>query len=311
MFKKVISYTMIIIITLSLIGCSGKKEEIETQNGKLNVVVSFYAMEEFVKEIGKDKVNVYTIIPEGVEPHDFEPKAKDLRKLENADMLVLNGAGMEHWSKDVIKAVKNEKLKVIDTSQGVNLINISEENGDSSHIGSENTHEILGVNPHLWLGLTTAKIQSENIKNALVELDNANSKYYEENYVAFANELDSLYKDYKVKFDSIANKNFVTGHATFAYLCRDFNLNQISIEGVFAEGEPSPKKMKELTDLCKEKNIKTIFMESLVSPQVSETLAKEVDGKTATIYTLHSKEDNLSYLESMKSNLDIIYNSLK
>lgn len=310
MLKKIITCALAGIMTLSLVGCSKGNEKVLEDNGKVNVVASFYAMEEFAKEIGKDKVNVYTVIPDGVEPHDFEPKAKDLAKIEEADVLVLNGAGMEHWSEDVVKAVNNKKLEIVDTSKDCDLIKIDDKDNEEDH-DHDHDHEHLDVDPHLWLGLDAAQKQCENIKDALVKVDSENAKYYEENYKRFSTELKNMYDEYKVKFSDVKNKDFVTGHATFAYLCKDFGLNQISIEGVFAEGEPSPQKLKKLTDLCKEKNIKTVFVESLVSPQVSETLAKEIDGKTETIYTLHSKEDDLSYMEAMKLNLETIYTSLK
>ena len=97
-------------------------------------------------------------------------------------------------------------------------------------------------------------------------------------------------------------------HAAFAYLCRDFNLTQNSVEDVFASGEPSAKKLADLTDYCKNNNIKTIFVEDLVSPKVSETLAKEVGAKTVKINTFLEGDD---YLGTQKDNLEKIYGSLK
>ncbi|GAA0123053.1 metal ABC transporter substrate-binding protein [Clostridium faecium] len=304
--KKIINYMLILMFSIALIGCSKQDNNIDAEkNNKIKVVASFYAMEEFAKEIGKDKIEVYTVVPDGVEPHDFEPKAKDLANLEEANLLVLNGLDMEHWKEDVLKVINNSKLKVVDTSEGGDFIKLDEEHKE------ETEKEHGAYDPHLWLGLNMAKLQADNIKKALIEIDGDNKDYYEKNYNEFAKEIDDLYNDYKGKFQQISNKNFITGHATFGYLCRDFGLNQYSIEGVFAEGEPSPKQLKELTDLCKDKNINTVFVESLVSPQISETLAREVNGKTEKIYTLHSKEDGLNYIEAMKYNLETIYNSMK
>ncbi|WP_291578925.1 metal ABC transporter substrate-binding protein [Clostridium sp. UBA6640] len=304
--KKFITYILVLMFSVSLIGCNNKDNNINAEkNDKIKVVASFYAMEEFAKEIGREKIDVYTIVPDGVEPHDFEPKAKDLESLEEADLLVLNGLDMEHWKDDVLKVIKNNKLKVVDTSKDADFIEIEERDH------KEEEHEHGAYDPHLWLSLNMAKFQANNIKNALIEVDSDNVDYYEKNYNEFAKDLENLYNDYKSKFQQISNKNFVTGHETFGYLCRDFGLNQYSIEGVFAEGEPSPKQLKELTDLCKEKNITTIFVENLVSPQISETLAREVNGKTEKIYTLHSSEDGLNYIDAMKYNLETIYSSMK
>ena len=159
--------------------------------------------------------------------------------------------------------------------------------------------------------MSGAKIEAKNIKDALVKADPSNKDYYEKNYSEFASKLDVMINDYKEKFNEAPNKNFVTGHAAFAYFCRDFNLQQNSVENVFAEGEPTPKRMQDLIDYCKQNNVKTIFMEEMASPKVSETLAKEVNAKVEKIYTGESEEDGKDYIQSMKENLDKVYESLK
>ena len=123
-------------------------------------------------------------------------------------------------------------------------------------------------------------------------------------------ELESLYNEYKEKFDNLSTKDFVTGHAAFGYLCRDFRLQQKSVENLFAEGEPTPKQLEQLVTFCKENNIKTVFSESLASPKVSETLAKEVGAEVVPILTLESNEDDKSYVEAMRYNLEEIYKCL-
>ncbi len=100
-----------------------------------------------------------------------------------------------------------------------------------------------------------------------------------------------------------APHNFVTGHAAFAYLSRDFGLEQNSVEDVFAEGEPNAAQLAKLIEYVKENNITTIFAEEMASPEVSKTLAKEVGAKVETIYTIESKEDDKTYLQRMDENL--------
>ena len=120
-----------------------------------------------------------------------------------------------------------------------------------------------------------------------------------------------MIKKYEDQFAKAPHKNFVTGHAAFAYLCRDFGLEQNSVEDVFAEGEPNAAQLAELIKYCKENNITTIFAEEMASPEVSKTLASEVGAKVETIYTIESNEDNKTYLERMYENLTKIAASLK
>ncbi|MCM8711477.1 metal ABC transporter substrate-binding protein [Clostridium sp. SYSU_GA19001] len=281
----------------------GNSNEISTtikdeNNSKVSVVVSFNPLREFVEAVGKDKISVKVMVPEGMEPHDFEPKPRDMESLSKAQVFIYNGLGMEAWAEKTLTAVDNKSLEIVNASKNAEVIKNEEvEHGE--------------YDPHIWLSLKEAKILAKNIKDALVKVDSANKAFYEENYNEFATKLDELYNEYKKKFETVSNKNFVTGHAAFAYLCRDFGLKQNSVEDVFAEGEPTPKKMKDLVDYSKNNNIKVIFMEELASPKVSETLAKEVGAKVEKIYTIESREDNKDYLESMKDNLEKIYNSLK
>jgi len=306
--KKLKVLGALTLIVVMLTACSNRESKDNVQNDDtIKVVTSFYGMKALTEEIGGDKVSIENVIPEGSEPHDFDIKAKDMKAIEEADIFIYNGAGMEEWIEDVKAAISGKDLIVVEASKGVDLINADEEAEESE--GHEG-HNHLGKDPHTWLGLNEAKIQGENVKNALVEKDARNHEYYEENFKKFNEKIDSIIEEYNPKFKELDNKNFVTGHATFGYLCRDFGLIQKSIEGIFADGEPSPKELQNLMEYCKENNIKTIFVEELISTQLSDTLAKEVGAETKQIYTLHSNEDGKSFSDVLKYNVETIYSAL-
>ena len=100
-----------------------------------------------------------------------------------------------------------------------------------------------------------AKIEVKNIKDALVKVDPTNKDYYEKNYNDYVAKLDAMIQKYEGQFAKAPHKNFVTGHAAFAYLCRDFGLEQNSVEDVFAEGEPNAAQLAKLIEYCKENKI--------------------------------------------------------
>lgn len=299
--RKAVPFLIGAAMVLTLSGCGRSAAPSSADSGRLKVSVTFNAMAEFVQAVGGDKVDIATIIPDGTEPHDFEPKAQDLTGLSTARVFVYNGFGMEAWVPDAVKAAGNKSLVVVEASKGASPIKSSSEEEAGKH-GQ--------YDPHLWISLQGAKIEVQNIEKGLVQADPANKSYYEANSKAFQNSLDQLFQEYKSKFSSSAKKDFVTGHAAFAYFCRDFGLEQNSVEDVFAEGEPSAKQLTELIDYCKKNKVTTIFAEDMASPEVSKTLADEVGAKVETIYTIESREDNLSYLERMKDNLSKIYASL-
>lgn len=303
MLRKLLIGILLVCTTLIFTSCAGNVVSTGSNpSSDIKVVVTFNAMREFAYAIGKDKINIVTIIPDGTEPHDFEPKPKDLVNLSVAKVFVYNGFGMETWVPNALKVVDNKSLIVVDASKGSEPIT----NTDSNMINDHGQYD-----PHLWLSLKGAESQAGNIKDALVKVDPSNKDFYENNYKDFSDKLNTLYNEYSKKFLAVTNKSFVTGHAAFAYLCRDFGLKQNSVEDVFADGEPSAKQLKEIIDYCKLYKIKTVFVEDMVSSKVSDTLASEVGAKVEKIHTVESKTDNKDYLQCMKENLELIYNSLK
>ncbi len=296
MKKKIISGVLASLIGITLVGCGNdtKTTAQKTEDGKLNIVVSIYPLKEFTEEIAGDKADVTCLVPDNVEPHDYEPKTKDFEELTKGKAFIYNGLGMETWADKVNETIKDKDILIVDSSEGVQA-----------------RKEDDAIDPHSWLSLKNAEIQSENIKNTLVKLDEKNKDYYEENYNKFKGELEDLYNEYQPKFDKLSKKDFITGHAAFGYLCRDFGLTQKSVENLFAEGEPTPKQLEDLVNFCRENNIKTVFSEELASPKVSETLANEVGATVVPILTLESKEDDKDYIEAMRYNLDQIYQCLE
>ena len=306
--KKICSILLSLVFLLLLSSCASGKEE--SDSGKLKVTVTFNAVKEFASAVGGEKVDIQTIIPDGIEPHDFEMKAQDLVGLGTAQVFIYNGLGMESWAEEAIEAADNKSLLVVDASEGAEVILTSEEEHHEEG-EEEHEHEHGPNDPHLWLSLKGAETEAKNIKDAFIKADPDNKAYYESNCDSFITKLNDLYTKYSEKFSALDNKFFVTGHAAFAYLCRDFGLSQNSVEDVFAEGEPSAQQLADLVKYCKENKVTTIFAEEMASPEVSEALANEVGAKVETIYTVESAEDNLSYLERMENNLSKIYESLK
>lgn len=297
MLKKAGAVLLCLAAALSLTACGGSKNKTAQADGKIAVSVSFNAMKEFTEAVGKDKVAVSTIVPDGTEPHDFEPTARDLAALSGAKVFVYNGLGMEAWAEKAAETAGGEGLVAVDASKGAEAI----AGGGSKTAQSD---------PHLWLSLRGAELETENIRDALVKADPKDRAFFDKNCAAFVAQLESLYKEYAAKFAAVKNKSIVTGHAAFAYLCRDFSLRENSVEDVFAEGEPSAQKLSSLVSYCRQNHVKTVFVESMVSPDVSRTLADEAGAKVTAIYTVESSEDGESYLSRMSKNLAEIYASL-
>ena len=151
----------------------------------------------------------------------------------------------------------------------------------------------------------------ENIKNAFVEADPANKDYYEANYEKYAAEFDALDKQFTETLSQFENRDIIVAHEAFGYLCDAYGLNQVAIEGLNSDSEPDPARMKEIVEFAKEKDIKVIFFEELVSPKVAETIAKEIGAETMVLnpiegLTEEQLEAGEDYLSVMAQNLEAL-----
>ena len=177
----------------------------------------------------------------------------------------------------------------------------------------ENGHR---TDPHTWLSIRNAIQECEAIKDAFVGLDVRNAAYYEENFEAYKKRLEALAEQYRSELTDLATDTIVVSHEAFGYLCADYGLKQEAVEGLTAESEPDSARMKEIVDFCREKNIKVIFFEELVSPKVAQTIADEVGADTAVLnpiegLTVEQESEGLDYIGLMQENLESLKKALK
>ena len=272
---------LIIIILFSIITITCNNNDNKNISDKLQIYTSVYPIYDFTKKIGGEKIAVYNMTKAGAEPHDFEITSKDMANLSKADLFIYNGGGMEHWVDSVKEALN---IKYVDSS---------------SNINNENN-----LDPHFWLSPKNAKIQMENIKNGLIEIDSDNKNYYESNYNLYANRLDELDNKIKISLSNIKNRNLVLTHPAFGHFCKEYSLNQIAI----ARDEADPKAMADIITFIKNNDIKAIFYEEFSSSKLVDSIAKETQIKILTLNPIESlSEENIEagedYFSIMEKNL--------
>ncbi len=308
--KRVLALSVLAFSVL-LSGCAGKEKAAD--DGKLNVMTSFYPVYDFTLKVGGDKVNVKDMVPAGTEPHDWEPGTRDIAALEEADVFVYSGAGMEHWTEDVIKSLNNKELIIVEASNGISL---REGHGEEEEEEGEEEHDHGEFDPHVWLDPQNAKKEMENIKDALVKADPDNKDYYESNYKTYSEKLDELDQSFKDTLAAVPNKSIVVSHEAYGYLCAAYGLTQMGIEGLAPDSEPDPARMAEVIDFVKENNVKTIFFEELASPKVAEAIAKETGAKTEVLNPIEGLSDEElkageDYISVMEKNLAALKEALE
>lgn len=312
--KRIICLLLVIPMLITM-GCSkdnNTDESTANSKDKIKIYTSIYPLYDFATKVGGDKVDVTNLVPAGTEPHDWEVSTSDIVNLEKSDMLIYNGAGIENWTDKIINTLENKDIVYVKTSEGLDIHKASEDDHDHSDDG----HNHGSYDPHTWLSIKNAKKEMENIKNALIEYDPENADYYEQNYETYAKKFDDLDKKYSDTLGPIENKTIIVAHEAFGYLCSDYDIVQEGIEGLTPDSEPDPARMSEIIKFAKENNVKTIFFEELVSPKVAETIAKEINAKTAVLNPLEGlTEEQIKsgedYFTVMEKNLEALYDSMK
>lgn len=256
----------------------------------------------FVEQIGASSVEVNTIVQEFADPHSFEPRASDMKKLENSDLFFAVGIEYEDvWLPKFSKTFPN--LKVIKT-QGKTpkydkiTHHDHHEHGDHKH--EEHEHEF---DTHIWLDPIMVKEQSKIIADALSQKYPQNSKLYSQNLAKFDQQIDKLDTYIKESLKGLENRKFMVFHPSWGYFAKRYNLTQIAIES--GGKEPKPAALVKLIKMAKSENIKVIF----ISPEFSQKSAKLIAEQTgAKLVEINHLSKN--WLENMYTIADIFKSSL-
>lgn len=306
---KSLRFSLVIIIfflSFTLLFYSCKKETDE--DGKISVVASIFPVYDFAREVGGNNARFEMLLPPGMEPHSFDPTPKDVIRIEEADIFVYNGAEMEPWVEDILKGIKNPDLVVIDSSEGVTLLEGGHHHEGEVDEGVGTRKEAL--DPHIWTDFENAKIQVDNILSAFLMKDPENAGYYEDRTKIYKWKLDTLDELYRNAFSDCPKKEIVSsGHFAFSYMAHRYGLLHYAVYGSSPDAEPSPAELIKIVELVKAKDVKYIFGEKLVNPKMAETLRGETGAEILFINPAGnlSKSDfkkGVTFIDIMNDNLN-------
>ncbi len=187
---------------------------------------------------------------------------------------------------------------------------------DIEHSHEEHEHHHGEFDPHYWLSVEEAENQAKAVYEAFVKMDKEGEAEYKANYEALLEKFHALEKDYDEALKEFEGKSILVPHKAFGYLAHEYNLEQIAIEGMLADGQPNAGKMSEIIDLAKEQGIKAVFYDAYGDAKAAEQVATEIGAKTLPIYTLESISDEdrangEDYFTLMHKNLDNLVKSFK
>jgi len=241
---------------------------------KIPVFVSILPQKYFAEKIGGELIDVSVMVEPGGNPHNYEPKPKQMAVLSKAKIYFAVGVTFEDVWLERFAGV-NKGMAIIHTEEGIEKIPMK-----AHHHEGEKKEEHGTKDPHIWLSPPLVKIQAKNIFNALVKADPEHSRDYEANYNRFITELTDLDTEIRNMLAEKGKENqFIVFHPAWGYFANTYGLEQIPVE---KEGKtPKPADLGHLIKHAKEHGIKVIFVQPQFSAKSAEVIAKEIGGKIA------------------------------
>lgn len=278
-----------LLVGLLLAGCSSAATPTS-----LEVVATVYPVHEFARWVGGDRVRFTLLVPPGVEAHSWEPSPQDLTRLSRAGLFLYNGAGLEPWISRLVDNGAAASLLRVEATRGLDLIRRNDR-----------------PDPHVWLDPVLAAQQVETIRSALAQAHPADAAIYDANARSARARLEALDRRFREGLASCQRRELVVSHDAFAYLARRYNLTLIALMGLTPDVEPTPTQLAQLVRTARRVKARTVFVESLVSPRLAETLARELGAEVRVLNPIEGLTEaeargGKDYWSLMEANLDAL-----
>ena len=269
----------------------------------IKVIATTTILGDIVKQIGKEAIELRILLPAGSDPHTFEPAPQDVIAVAEADLVIINGAGLEGFLERLLENAG--ATQVVSASDGVELLQM----GD----------DLTGAaDPHVWFNPQNVLIWTQNIERELSDLDPANAEQYAANAEAYRAELHQLdaWIEEQVTLIPPANRKLVTDHRTFGYFADRYGFDQVGavIPSSSAAAEPSAASLAALEDAIREMGVQAIFTGTTVAPNLARRVAADTSVQLVTLYTDALTDpggEAASYLELMRYDVSAIVEALK
>ena len=308
MVKLLVLLTIPLIVIASL-ACRSTDEGPDTDS--LAVVTTSNISQDWVQRVGGNRVDVFSLVPAGVDPHAFQPGAKDITRIADADVVFSIGLGLEEdWLRAMLDAASSNPEAVVVLGDVTDPISIGNQ--------SDHVHEGV-VDPHFWFDPIRVKLAVAEIALTLTSLDPANTQEYRDNTIAYLEELDELHDWAQGILGSVPSERRVllTSHDTLEYFAARYGYEVVGtlIPGLTTAEETSAKDLVAMIDVVRDRDVPAIFVENTTNDRLANRLAEEADvAIVSSLYTgslSNDDQDVDTYLEMMRTNITTIVEALR
>ena len=263
------------------------------------------------QQIGGDHLSVISLMSPSENPHTYDPKPGDLAQLAKAQLILASGKGLEAPFLEKITKVLSPEATLLEVGRKVPSCIVD---ASSEVFVCCPDHAAGAIDPHWWHSVKGMKRAVREVEKAFIKIDPANSAAYKQRAKAYTQELNDLDQWIKTRLADIPRKKrfLTTAHAAFAYFCKDYGFKSIPVQGLTKEQNPAPQYLAETIQQLVKHDIAAVFPEEGANPKVLQSMVAE-SGVTlsAPLLADNLNEENPSYIEMIRYNINTIYDALK
>lgn len=286
----------VVLALLALTGCAGSGAPAgTTPTGAVTIAVAFYPFAFVAERVGGAQASVANLTAPGAEPHDIELTPRQVASLSTVDLVVYQSGFQPAVDTAITQATPR---RTVDTASFLTLLT-----GSATDYSGGPTD---AKDPHTWLDPRNMVAITEHVRDALIDVRPAGKDAFTANAAALIADLTALDADYRTGLARCAITPFVTSHAAFGYLATAYGLEQVAIRGLEPDTEPTAARIAEVQQLATANHVTTIFFETLVSPAVAQSVAKDLGLRTEVLDPIEgitADSRGSDYLAVMRSNL--------
>ena len=316
----------------TLTGCGSVSDthgDVGTPNdGKLKVVTTLFPYYDFTRQIAGDAVDLSMVIPAGQDSHSFEPTPRDIRTMQEADVIIANGGAMEHWVDQVVDSFDREDQTVVimmdhvdaveeeivegmeHSDEGHGHVHVHEDGEEDGHLEEDESQYEIEYDEHIWTSPVNAMRMVDVIAETLTERDPDHGAMYQAGAAAYLEELERLDKEFREVRDSAVHDMIVMGDKfPLRYFADTYGLRyRAAFSGCSSDTEPSARTIAYLIDKVKEEGLPVIYYLELSSHRVAEIIGEETGAVPLLFHSCHNVtrrqfEEGVTYLELMEQNV--------
>lgn len=275
------------------------------------VVASFSILGDVAQQIGGERVAVQSLVGANQDAHAYNLTSSDIKKIREARLVLLNGLGLE--KAELQRAVKQSKVASAEATAGIKPLAADEHHHEHNH-GHDHDHGEF--DPHVWNDPVLMQRYAANVAIALIKADPAGSRYYQQRFKDYQHVLNQLNNYANQQFGAVApaKRKVLTGHDSFAYLGKRYQVKFISPQGVSSEAEPSARQIAAIIRQIKAENVKAVFTENIKDGRMIARIAKETGVKVSgRLYAdaLSSGAPAGTYADMFRYNVRVMSEAMK